>query len=214
MNTRHDLSEELSMVEKFWNVMKARRAEGYDNAFWKSPGPTFKPRRIASILGLTDNRGNLTDLGNRILCCDEWEKAYSIMEANYLGILSIIEKAESNRLSAIMKMKQEFAPLQVIPYAQWKWPWLYIAKVYYEPPSILRSQHDKSPYVIFPKVFKNDESYREKWETLIRIGWINELGEVREEIGSALRERERRLLETGGVIEDNNGFMSKSEAPY
>jgi hypothetical protein len=208
----------LQDSRRFWNVLRERRANGLGDEFWRPPKPIFTPKSLAVRLGLYDERGNLTPLSENILLLDNWEDAKGAIEACYRRIAEEKEKAAAEierRKQALFRemidQKRLFKSLQVIPYAQWKWPWIYISKIYYKKPEIYRSQYDSSPYVYFPTVFKADMSNKQNWKLLREIGWVNELGEVRVEIVYALKERERKLLEAGGIISSDNDIPNELE---
>jgi hypothetical protein len=195
------LDDAIKHTKKFWEVLKARRAKGLGDKFWASPGPVFRPQCEVLYIGLIDDNGKLSYIAEKILSYDDWSDALAFAEPFYRSIVEAQNKRAQQFLEKRLEEKRVFAPLQVIPYAMWKWPWLYIAKIYYQKPEI-NYVPLRDPYVVFPRVFKDTQNYDPKWQILIKSGWINEIGEVRDEIVAALKERERRLLDAGGILDD------------
>ena len=209
----------LEDAQKFWDVLRMRRASGLGDKFWQLPKPIFTPKKLAIRIGLCDGVGNLTSLCEKALSSDNWEEAKEILKTHYRGIYEEIKKeaeekkrAERLRFEEMIKKKRVFNPLQVIPYAQWKWPWIYVSRIHYKRPEICRSRYGE-PSVVFPIVYGDDANNKRNWNLLIEIGWINQLGEVNDDIVAALKERERKLLEAGGIISNNKERPVEQDQP-
>jgi hypothetical protein len=203
----------VTEVERFWRVLKTRRDNGQDDRFWRSPGIVFRSKQSAEQLSLCDAQGRLTSFANDILAFESWITAQQFVEHAYLKMDEERQRRNALRIARLLESKRGFAPLQVIPFAEWKWPWLYVSKILYEKPKIYYDG-DGDPCVSFPAVFPNVKRHYSNWRQMINIGWINELGEVREEIVAALKERERRLLETGGLPDKKNSSLPEIDECY